>query len=387
MVRLPRFESDALSRVLLMSAMSPLQFVDEPELSKDALSVAGSAYPGMDEFLDILKPLVREPSTVGHEHSFFRVLRRELEEVGVKVQYYNGVLVAQGNRPKDLFLSAHIDRHGLLCTGPNEFEYAAFIAGNQGENMGESVSAHMLGQIEDRFQGQRVQAHMPYTGTYLGQGKITRSFVCPRRKNLIFEVDGLEFLHPGTPVSFLDRLKISNGLISCQLDNVVSAALLIYLFQKGFQGTGMFTAQEESGRSWRYALSWFQRHEITTQRLIVLDTSPYGTREDADAQQVALRQKDANGLFSTSMTQELVDGCEQLGLSYGFKDEYIERQNQTRSRPYPLGRTELGRIAVATEGVINGTTLQIPTTDYHTSSETASLLAISGVMRLLMKYV
>jgi putative aminopeptidase FrvX len=343
--------------------------------------------PAMEEFFDILKPLIREPSVVGTEDSFFRVLRRELEEVDVQVEYFHGVLVAQGSRPRELYLSAHIDRHGLLCTGANEFEYAAFIAGNQGENMVESVSAHMLSQIEDRFAGQRVQAHMPYTGTYLGQGKITRSYVCPRRKNLIFEVDGLHFLAPGTPVSFLDRLKVENGLVSCQLDNVVSAALIIYLFRKGFQGTGLFTAQEESGRSWRYALSWFRRMEIITQRLVVLDTSPYATREDADAQLIALRKKDANGEFSESMTQELVDKCRALGISYGFKDEYIERQNQTRERPYPLGRTELGRIAVATEGVINGSTLQIPTTEYHTASETASVVSIAAALELLMTYV
>ncbi len=341
----------------------------------------------LDTFLDILKPLIREPSVVGNEHAFFRVLRRELEEMDVNVQLFDGLLVAQGTRPTDLYLSAHIDRHGLLCTGPNEFQYAAFIAGNQGENMVDSVSAHMLGQIEDRFQGQRVQAHMPYIGTYLGQGTITHSYVCPRRKNLIFEVDGLEFLLPGTPVSFLDRLRVENGLISCQLDNVVSAAFIIYLFRRGFQGTGLFTAQEESGRSWRYALAWFQREEITTQRLVVLDTSPYATREDADAQQLALRHKDANGAFSESMTRELVEACERLHVSYGFKDDYIAQQNLTRERPYPLGRTELGRIVSATEGKINGSTLQIPTTEYHTASETASLRAISGMLTLLNSYI
>ena len=346
-----------------------------------------SADAEMNEFLDILKPLIREPSVVGAEDSFFRVLRREFEEMGVRVQYFHGVLVAQGSRPDHLYLSAHIDRHGLVCTGPKQFEYAAFIAGNQGENMVESVSAHMLGQIEDRFAGQRVQAHMPYTGTYLGQGRITRSFVCPQRKNLIFEVDGLDFLQPGTPVSFLDRLKVENGLVSCQLDNVVSAALILYLFRKGFQGTCLLTAQEESGRSWRYALSWFQREEITTQRLVVLDTSPYATRKDADAQQIALRQKDASCEFSSEMTRELALRCEALGLCYGYKDEYIELQNRTRARPYPLGRTELGRIAVATEGAINGSTLQIPTTEYHTASETASLDSIAAAMKLLLTYV
>ncbi|NEP19541.1 MAG: peptidase M42 [Leptolyngbya sp. SIO4C1] len=326
------------------------------EKPTSAISAYKNVYPELNEFLDILKPLIREPAVVGNEDSFFRVLRRELEEIGADVSYYHGVLVAQGNRPYHLILSAHIDRHGLLCTGPNEFQYAAFIAGNQGEAMGDSVSEHMLHTIENRFQGQRVQAHLPYTGTYLGQGEITRSYICPERKNLIFEVEGLDFLQPGTPVSFLDRLQIADGLISAQLDNVLSAALLIYLFRLGFQGTALFTAQEESGRSWRYALSWFQRQQLTTQRLVVLDTSPYSTREEADAQLITLRHRDANGAFSEAMTQELVSRCQELGLTYGFKDKYIASQNRTRTKPYPLGRTELGRLIVATDGAINGTT-------------------------------
>lgn len=135
-----------------------------------------------DDFLDLLRNLIREPSVVGAEDSFFRVLLRELQ---------------------------------------------------------------------DRFTGQRVQAHLPYTGTCLGQGSITRSYICPYRNNLIFEIDGLGFLQPGTPVSFLDRLSVQDGSVSGQLDKVLSVALLVLLFRRGFQGTVLFTAQEEAGRSWR----------------------------------------------------------------------------------------------------------------------------------------
>ena len=115
------------------------------------------------KFLDILKLLIREPSIVGNEHSFFRVLSRELEEIGLDVQQYHGILVAQGKKPESLYLSAHIDRHGLLCTGPNEFQYAAFIAGNRDDIMGDSVSEYMMGIIENRFQGQRVQGTLSLT--------------------------------------------------------------------------------------------------------------------------------------------------------------------------------------------------------------------------------
>lgn len=344
-------------------------------------------YSELSDFLDILQLLIREPSVVGSEDSFFRVLRRELEELDIDVSYYHGVLVAQGDKPHDLILSAHIDRHGLLCTGANEFQYAAFVASNRADLSGDSVSEQMMRTIENRFQGQPVQAHLPYTGTYLGQGYIKHSYICPARNNLIFELDGLDFLQPGTPVSFLDRLKIENGCISAQLDNVVSAAIIIYLFKNGFSGTALFTAQEEAGRSWRYALSWFQRQQLNTQRLLVLDTSPYPTREAAEIQQVVLRRQDANGAFAAQLTSEIQQKCDSLGITYTFKDAYIEAQNRERSKPLSLGRTELGRLVTATEGQINGTTLQIPTTGYHTPNETASLSSIAGVIELLATYI
>jgi putative aminopeptidase FrvX len=343
--------------------------------------------PDLKEFLDILQLLVREPSVVGAEDSFFRTLRRELEEVGTRVQYFQGVLVAQGHRPHELILSAHIDRHGLLCTGPNEFQYAAFIASNRGELTGDSVSEQMMHWIQGRFRGQRVQAHMPYTGTYLGQGIITHSYVCPERNNLIFELDGLDFLQPSTPVSFLDRLTVQDGFLSAQLDNVLSVAMLVYLFRCGFQGTALFTAQEEAGRSWRYAHAWFQRQRLTTQRLLVLDTSPFPTREAAIGQQLVLRRKDASAPFAAALTAELGERCTELGISYIHKDAYVEAQNVGRAKPASLGRTELGRLASATAGQINGTTLQIPTTGYHTAEETASLDSVASALRLLMTYL
>lgn len=372
--------------------MSPLnlvvdQLVGPAALAQAALAPDPAPLEGLADFLEILQFLIREPSVVGSEDSFFRVLRRELDEVGAEVSYYHGVLVAQGRRPHDLMLSAHIDRHGLLCTGPNEFQYAAFIAGNQSELTGDSVSEQMLHTIENRFQGQRVQAHLPYTGTYIGQGIITNSYICPERKNLIFEVDGLDYLQPGTPISFLDRLQFKDGYISAQLDNVISAAIIIFLFRCGFEGTALFTAQEESGRSWRYALSWFQRQRLATQRLVALDTSPYHSREAADEQLVTLRRKDASADFAAGITQELADRCTQLDIPYTYKDDYIAAQNLTRPKPYSLGRTEMGRLTAATEGSVTGTTLQIPTTEYHTATETASLASVAAVIRLLQTYI
>lgn len=341
----------------------------------------------LDDYLELLRSLVREPSVVGAEDSFFRVLARELEELDVELTYYQGILVARGKDPHSLMLSAHIDRNGLLCTGPNEFQYSAFLASNRSELTGDSVSEQMLGLIQHRFAGQRVQAHIPYTGTYLGQGVITRSYVCPYRNNLIFEINGLAHVQPGTPVSFLDRLSIQDGCLSAQLDNVVSVAMLVFLFRHGFQGTALFTAQEEAGRSWRFAHAWFLRHQIRTRRLMVLDTSPYPTREAAEQQHLVLRHRDASAPFAPEITRELAGRCAAMGIVTSFKDAYVDALNATRTRKLSLGRTELGRLIAASGGEISGTTLQIPTTGYHTANETASLDSIRAALALLLSYV
>jgi putative aminopeptidase FrvX len=334
-------------------------------------------------FLEVLQSLVREPSVVGSEDSFFRVLRRELEEFGVEVERHLGILVARGGDTEGLAVAAHIDRHGLLCTGPNEFQYAAFIAKNQSDLTGDSVSEQILASIADRFTGQRVQAHLPYTGTYIGQGTISSGSLCEARRNLIFEIEGLDGLEPGTPISFLDRLRVTDTHLSAQLDNVLGVALLVHLFRMGFRGTAFFTAEEEAGKSWRYAHSWLLREGMETNRLLVLDTSPYPSPEAAEAQELVLREKDATAAFDPAFTAEIEGRCLDLGILFSYKDRWIEAENQNRARPLSLGRTELGRLVAASGGRFTGTTLQIPTTGYHTADETASLASVSAAIRLL----
>lgn len=337
----------------------------------------------LTHFLHLLRALVREPSVVGMEDAFFRVLRRELEEFPVTVTRYQGLLVAQGDDPESNYLSAHVDRHGLVCTGPREFQYAAFIAGNRGELNGDSISEQFMTIIAGRFRGQRVQAHAPYAGTYLGQGTINESYICPRRKNLIFDIDGLDFLQPGTPISFVDRLKENDGQISAQLDNVISVAMLIEMIRLGFRGTAFFSAGEECGRSYRYVAEWFQRFDLKTRRLIVLDTSPFPTTNDLSVQNVVLRNRDSVADFEPSITNELKLACEQTKISYRFKDEYVVEMNKNREKQSSIGRTELGRLIEASGGEITGTTLQLPTSSYHTQTETANLSSVHAVLCLL----
>lgn len=341
-----------------------------------------------NEFIDLLKIIIRQPSVVGAEHSFFRVLQRELEERGATVTWYEGLLVAQGNKPQSAMFSAHIDRHGLICTGPNEFQYAAFIAANRTDLLNNSVSEELMSKVTERFKSEKVFAYEPWSGAYRGNGIINNSYVCEFRNNLIFEIEGLDDVVAGTPVAFKDKLKINNGRIEGQLDNVLSAAALVHLFSLGFQGTAFFTAQEEAGKSWRYLLEWFRRFGNSTNRLIVVDTSPFSNIADANKQLLVLREKDANASFNKESTMFVEALCRNNNISYLYKDHYIEADNerlkQLGEMPHTLGSTEMGRIIAASNRLVDGTTLQIPTTGYHTMEESASLESIDAFIKLLM---
>ncbi|MEZ5503432.1 MAG: peptidase M42 [Halioglobus sp.] len=359
----------------------------------DALRVSRRGAPGAQAadlpvgFLDLLALLMRNPSVVGSEHSFFRVLQRELEERGAQVTWYEGLLVAQGEQPKSLMLSAHVDRHGLICTGPNEFQYAAFVAGARSDLLGNSVGEQLMKKIVDRFGAEYVYAYEPWSGAYCGRGVINRAYICEYRNNLIFEVKGLEHLVAGTPVAFADLLKITGQALVGQLDNVLTTAALVYLFELGFKGTVFFTSQEEAGKSWRYLLEWFRRFGATRNELIVVDTSPYPDFQAASEQQLVLRNKDANALFNRQLTRRLLNLCEHRGIRFQMKDAYVEAMNvQLRAAgedPRSLGSTEMGRIISASNGLVDGTTLQIPTSGYHTMSESAPISSVKAFIDIL----
>ncbi|RXK06513.1 peptidase M42 [Halarcobacter bivalviorum] len=338
-------------------------------------------------FLDTLKQLIRVPSVIGYEHSFFLYLKRELDELGIKTLYYDGILVAQGNEPNSGMLSAHIDRHGLVCTGPNEFQFAAFQSKNRIDLTGNSVSEQTYQTIASRFINQQVQAYEPWSGSYLGIGQITEVYMNEQINNLMFKIEGLEHLLPGTPVAFVDKLEINDELISAQLDNVISAAIIIYLYQNGYQGTAFFTAQEEAGRSWRFVYDWFKKNQITTSELLVLDTSPYNTRVEAEFQDVVLRNRDANARFKSPLLKLLKNFCHKNNIDFSCKDSFIQEKNKKLSAEnlplLSLGSTELGRIVKESKGSIQGTTLQIPTTGYHTVEETATVKSIKSVLYIL----
>jgi putative aminopeptidase FrvX len=191
---------------------------------------------------------------------------------------------------------------------------------------------------------------------------------------------------PGTPIGFVDKLKIDeNGLVSAQLDNVISVAMIIYMYTKGYKGTSFFTASEEAGKSWRFLLEYFRRFDLDTKKLLVLDTSPYKNVADINHLDVVLRNRDENGVFRSSLKNKIKNICIENNINYHFKDAYLKNIMKQEGSKGSLGVTELGRIIHATKGNIQGATLQLPTIGYHTVEETTTKKSIDSMILILTK--
>jgi hypothetical protein len=71
--------------------------------------------------------------------------------------------------------------------------------------------------------------------------------------------------------------------------------------------------------------------------------------------------------MSTPLEPNLADAAQWVGTQSHDSEMYqflsiLHHLVRGRDKPLSLGRTELGRLVVATDSQINGTTLQVPTT-------------------------
>lgn len=338
-----------------------------------------------------LEELVAIPSVVGYEGPLMRHLATQLEGRGLKVTTRPGVVVGGGDRAGRVVVTAHADRHGLICTGPGQFTYAADVL----PSIRGIAAAHRHSFVEtvcNRFEDETVRAYDPQTGNTVADGRVDHMAVC-NIDDLGIEVPvrGLDRIGTATPVAFDGRVARNGLRVSAQLDNVLGVAMALVLVDMGFDGTVIFTAEEEIGGSWRYLNHELLQRTDAPETLLVLDTSPFADSEAVDAGAVVLRWRDATANFAVPVVSRLIAIAQARGVPVVVKDRLIERLNEERRAlgvpEEGVGRTELGRLVVGSAGWANGATVQVPTTMYHTNAETTSLLAIGNVMRVLFDAV
>jgi putative aminopeptidase FrvX len=320
------------------------------------------------------------PSVVGHEKHFFKYLKQDFEKLGLRVEQHEGILEISGAAPKSTIISAHVDRHGLISVGKGQYAYAAQYVREEKYNEENNPSKRTLEAISERFEGEIVFAYDPETGDRLGEGTIESCSPCMDNGDSIFYVNGMDHMPKNIPVGYARSTNAEGDFLKGQIDNVVSLGVIYVLFQNGFQGTALLSAEEEIGKSWIHIQNWLQKQNIETQELVIIDTSPYRETGPTDDGMVVLRNRDKSAEFNPDLALKIKNRCKDLNLPYQVKDEYFLGQGLKIS---DLGSTELGRLVQNSKGRFSGATVQIPTMEYHTSYETTTKGCIENFYTLL----
>jgi len=304
------------------------------------------------------------PSVVGYEGPFLNHLKKEY---GSSVVFKSDQLlvVKGGNSPS--IISAHIDRHGIVCNELGFFEFAGIhrkkIIGTSGatkefmEGFGRKYKDYDVFSYNDK-------------GKVLDKGRVISFTSDVENKNLYFGIEGIKH-RENTPIALDTNIRMYGGRVRGQIDNVISAAVISELFSNGFEGTAIFSTDEEIGESWRHIGDYLGN----CNKLIVLDTSPFSTDIPLEEGRVVLRNSDNYGVFNPEITQSVKSVCKKNGIPYITKDLFMKRKGKS------IGECEMGVLVKFTN--VTGTTIQVPTINYHTNNETTSNKALRNYYKCL----
>lgn len=342
---------------------------------------------GLNNILAKTEEYLQIPAVIRFEQLFMKHLAADFCKENYKVEEYDRLIAVSKKHSKSpKILIVHIDRHGIVTNWCSYFEYAFFNA-QKYYKIKIKAEEWFFQDTGESFLDEIVYAYNR-AGKVLGEGKVFAYFCDFKKKDLLFGIYGLEKLLPETPIAYKSQLIVQNGKISSQLDNVVCVAVAHQLVQDGFDGKIIFSTEEEVGRSWRYIVDYLKSLGIESKELINLDTTPYEDPRSVEKGLIILRNRDANSIFNKNLIKLLKEKCSEAGIGYEVKDEVIEVYNAKLpkgEKPKRFGLTELGRIIQHTRGQFNGTTIQLPTTNYHTNHETTSTLALQNYYQALLK--
>lgn len=325
---------------------------------------------------------LRHPSVTRFEGAFLNFLAEEFNMPGYSVEKGNGILVVKKNNSSNpQILTAHVDRNGLIVNENGKPEYSVFQSKKRSgtpmvskESLFHKIGPRFIGDEENR------ETLIAYDkqGSIIAEGEAKSFNVDYDKKELTYEIDGMQGLPAETPIGYKSSLQRDGDMVSSQIDNTIGIAVLYQLVKDGFDGRIIFSTEEECGNSWKHILKYMDNKGIESKEVIVVDTSPYPSIDDFQGD-VVFRDSDDGADYNPDLIAKLKGTAERNGISYMMKSR--ERGKNKKVKGY----TELGHLIEETNGRVNGATVQIPSTKYHTNHETTTIHCVNNYYNLLRK--
>jgi hypothetical protein len=389
------------------------------------------------KIVELTREFLTIPSSINYEKPFLKYLQKRAKSLGYKTILEDTYLVVkpQDNPYTHTLFSAHIDRHSLIKNSEGELEYLAFYLKKQMSSKFKFEEIHDLehdvvnkiNQLENikcqlrddffvikendktllkmertgrkiffesvglRHTHEKIKSYNPNTGKILRSYETGRYDISIKDKKVIF--DTIKPLKRGDNIFMFDSgINFNKKLISGQIDNVISAATIFVLMEERlFTQEAIFTTGEEIGESWKCIQDYYVKNNLLKKSkstetlvddmglafnkkldLVVIDTSPYLGLDEKPRGFLTLRNGDERGGFDEKQFREIKRILKRKNIPIDLK-------------PSDTGNTELGKLTKETKGKINGITLQLPTTNYHTTYETCTKESLKNYYRVIKK--
>jgi len=338
----------------------------------------------INKILSLVEEFLKVPSIIGFESLFLKYLNDKIskfegdyslnlneEYLIIKPKKNYNKYTSFGKREKIIF-SAHVDRHGFILNEDDEIEYLAYyLKKKNGLKFKRDIYDFYL-SCGQRHTHDFIYSFDKNLGNINDKYFIERFNLDWKNKLVTFEVDKKINSNKDKLFMLNPELKLKDKYFFGQIDNVISVAVLVYLLEKNkIQNEIIFTTKEEIGFSYKNVLKYLNKIKVENSiKIITLDTSPYENFKDKKNGFLVLREGDENGSFDLDLINDLKKKLEYLGIPFYFKSSNN-------------GMTELGRISSESKGVFNGATLQLPTLNYHTTYETATIESLENYLKII----
>ena len=370
-----------------------------------------------NEILKICNEFLQIPSVISHESCFLKYLNLKIKKLGFKTKLRKSYLAIEPKKETKTLLSAHVDRHGCVKDKKGRIQFASFylkkkykILSPRRERAKKELELARLIQTKlkgiDVFLGkenlkfksddlelnfERKGSRNFYektgqnyskcdffsynikTGKKIKKYRALRYDVEWKQSRVWFDLDTKPEKNEKVFMLESEIMCQDNKRFFAQIDNVLSVSVLFYMLKKigpeNFKSNVLFTTQEEIGRSYNSFLEYSKLYPRKRFELVVLDTTPYD-KFPLEESFLVLRKGDERGKFNLKITRRLKNIIKNNNIKFRFKQQNI-------------GKTELGAIITNTRKKIVGTTLQIPTTNYHTAYETTRLKDLENFKKVV----
>lgn len=373
----------------------------------------------INRIVSITNEFLKVPSSIAYEKPFLDYLQKRAENLGYNIfrkdDFYLVIKPKNKETTSSKLFSVHIDRHSVIKNEKGDLEHLAFNlkkrlgliflrdeVKNPEENLftelkNNNVEFDLKGEfvlfkreglkpvklkrdgldtyyetVALRYTKEDCFSYDDITGEILNEFKLIRNIINVEEDGVYFKTDR-SLTENDNIFMMKSQIYEEEKFLSGQIDNVISAACLFYLMEKGeFNEEIIFTTQEEIGKSYECVLDYVNLDENFHKKIIVLDTSPYSNLEKQPPGFLTLRNGDENGEFDQDLVLEIKNLLDENKLNYDFKSSFF-------------GRTELGRVSSESGGKVNGITLQLPSMNYHTIFETCSKKSLENYVFVIKK--